>query len=574
MGNGARVSEETASRALAALLPRTQTGAARSAVALGPGVVVDGDRSFVGRGTAFDERELAKRIEGRQPPTVVVLRKTSSTLVRALRKRPPALLVVLGDVALPELPDTLVLGPRAVLRVDEKAARADNCTIACAHAADELEGLLRALGQRPVALALCPTPPWLPRWLDDETLQRATAVGYVPAASLGVAWARWGDEVASRRKARHVLVPVGVEAPSLDEPDAVHLAQTAAAHALERRTGPVFPSPRVLARIVDGLGGRGSDPPPTPEQLAMWAQARRALPLTGAAVGMATPRPGTTLSAPTSAFLAQRALLRAEAFEAAMKAEPPELEAIDEEAMHRSQQVLEGAGQTLTDQESKVVLRGFGFEVTRQAVASSPSGAAGFADRIGYPVVLKALSPDLRRRSDVGGVMLALSTAAAVRRAYATIVENVERRAPTARLDGVLVAEMIEDGLDVRCGGVRLPDGEVVIYGCITLPGSAGPDGVGAAVEPSLALHPLSGADALALAHAVVSRAPVPALRRETDPDVRGLAALLLRVSRLIEHTGDRIVSVDLGPARLVGPPRHWVTLDARITQKAHLEGV
>ena len=70
--------------------------------------------------------------------------------------------------------------------------------------------------------------------------------------------------------------------------------------------------------------------------------------------------------------------------------------------------MLKGAGQVLTHQESKVVLRGFGFEVTRQAAANSASGAAGFAERIGYPVVPKALSPDLRRRSDVGGVMPAL----------------------------------------------------------------------------------------------------------------------------------------------------------------------
>jgi hypothetical protein len=133
---------------------------------------------------------------------------------------------------------------------------------------------------------------------------------------------------------------------------------------------------------------------------------------------------------------------------------------------------------------------------------------------------------------------------------------------------------MIESGLDVRCGALRLPDGDIVIYGCIGYVGSTGPEGSGVAFEPALALHPLSGRDALALAHAVLSRAPVPALRRESDPDVLGLAALLLRVARLIEHAGDRIMSVDLGPARLVGPPRDWVTLDARITQRAHLEGL
>src|SRR5690606_24848039 len=151
-----------------------------------------------------------------------------------------------------------------------------------------------------------------------------------------------------------------------------------------------------------------------------------------------------------------------------------------------------------TDQESKVVLRGFGIEVTRQAVASSASGATGYAERIGYPVVLKALSPDLRRRSDIGAVVLGLDTAAAVRRAYATIVDNVERLAPTARLDGVLVSEMVDAGLDLHCGGVRTASGDVVLYGRATDSPSL--------VEPALGLSPLESEDALLLAQAVLSR--------------------------------------------------------------------
>ena len=84
----------------------------------------------------------------------------------------------------------------------------------------------------------------------------------------------------------------------------------------------------------------------------------------------------------------------------------PDVDDLDDEGLGRARELLRNAAEILTDQESKVVLRGFGFDVTRQAVANSASGAAGFADRIGYPVVLKVLSPDLRRRTDVGGVML------------------------------------------------------------------------------------------------------------------------------------------------------------------------
>ena len=109
---------------------------------------------------------------------------------------------------------------------------------------------------------------------------------------------------------------------------------------------------------------------------------------------MGEPHAGAALQAPTAAFLAQRVLLRARAHHATQDAAIEPLAELDEDGLERSTELLRNAAGVLTDHESKVVLRGFGFEVTRQAVANSASGAAGFADRIGYPVVLKALSPD------------------------------------------------------------------------------------------------------------------------------------------------------------------------------------
>jgi hypothetical protein len=64
----------------------------------------------------------------------------------------------------------------------------------------------------------------------------------------------------------------------------------------------------------------------------------------------------------------------------------------------------------------------------------------------------------------------------------------------------------------------------------------------------------------------------MPALRRQSDPDVPGLASVFARLSALFEHA-PRVLSVDLGPVRMLDP-RGLVTLDARITQEAHLEGL
>ncbi len=226
--------------------------------------------------------------------------------------------------------------------------------------------------------------------------------------------------------------------------------------------------------------------------------------------------------------------------------------------------MLEAAGEVLSDQESKVVLRGHGIEVTRQAFANSASGAASFADKIGYPVALKALSPELRRKRELGAVELDVQNAAAVKRAYAEIIANVEERAPTVQLDGVVVAEMISPGLDLRCGGLRMRSGGVAVY--------AHPV-VEAPIEPVLARSPLSPTDALLLAEAVLASVPVPARRRASDPDVTTLARLLLRLDAIFRHTGDRLLAIDLAPVRLLDGEREYVTLDARIVQRPHLEG-
>jgi hypothetical protein len=531
---------------------------------VGPGV---DESSYSGPGEHAKDRELAKAVKDGKA-AVVVVRKTSPTLLRALRDSPPALLVLTGEANaedlddLRQLEDTWVLGPSAVVRVQPPQKR-DGGHFICAHSRGELEGLTRAFRDEYLQCALSPTPRWLWQLLEDETLKACPVGGYIDLSALGSQWIRWSRS----RSSTHALVPVGVRSPDLDEDDDAALLAAAAAHSLERWTGPVFPAPRVISLVLAGLRARlepVTERAPSESELSVWMQAQRSLPVIGGALGMEFPSPGLNLAAPTSAFLAQRALVRAgdlqDALDRGHEGPPPP----DVDGPARAQEIMRNAGETLTDQESKVVLRGYGFDVTRQAVANSASGASGFAERIGYPVVLKALSPDLRRRSEVGGVVLDLETSAAVRRGYAEIVDNIERLAPTSHLDGVLVSEMLTDGVDLRCGGRRLESGEVVLYGVL--------QGASMPLEPALALAPMAIPDAIALAHAVISRAPVRALRRETDPDLRGLADVFSRLGTLFAEIGPRLESVDLGPIRF-NPERGYVVLDARITQQPHLQG-
>ena len=297
----------------------------------------------------------------------------------------------------------------------------------------------------------------------------------------------------------------------------------------------------------------------------MWAQARRALPAVGGAAGMETPGPGLALAAPTAAFLAQAARLRRAQTRALLASdrEPAPLQ-LDPSAVARAEEVLRGAGQVLSEHESKVVLRGFGVEITRQAVASSASGAAQYADTIGYPVVLKAVSPDLRRKQELGAVVLGLTTSAAVRRAYATIVHNVETHAPTAHLDGVLVAEQAPEGLELHCGAIRLHTGEMAIFGRAL--------GIAPASEASFALAPLSRTDARLLWPLREDRARiealVDALKPSRDERARVLALTdpaIAPLGRLRDPVAIRRLAAALGRRHLADATdllaREWAQL-------------
>lgn len=507
------------------------------------------------------DRELPKLLRERAsskagPPSIVACARFPTTLVRTLRQSLPDLVIATGD-EVPEL-DCKLLGPHATC-----CSTATARDVVCATDREELEALRSALG-RPTRLAISPTPSWLAQWLTDE-LDGHRCVGYVSRAALDLSWARWHDQAGHG----HVLVPLGLPAVELDAPPGrtpPDLATCVAGQSLERYTGPVFPAPQVLTRIFDELTGQEVA---SESAMELWRQAQRALPGVGGTLGMEAPLPGMSLEVPTAAYLAQRARLvrsrRVELTQSAALVGDVDESAVEDDGLQRASEVLRASGEVLTDHESKVVLRGIGIEITRQAVASSASGAAGFAARIGFPVVLKALSPDLRRRRELGAVALNLQNASAVRRAYGSIMRNVAQHAPTARLDGVVVAEMVGAGLEIRCGGIRLHDGSVAIFGL--------PLRANAVAEPCLALGPLENDDALLLADSVLSAMPFPALRRESDPDVQLLATIFERVDALFRHTEDRLLRVELSPIRLLGTERGYVTLDAQIIQRPHLEG-
>src|SRR6266536_1416551 len=124
-------------------------------------------------------------------------------------------------------------------------------------------------------------------------------------------------------------------------------------------------------------------------------------------------------------------------------------------------------GRTLLNEvESKQLLESAGIPTTSARLARGADEAAKLADELGYPVVLKVISADISHKSDVGGVVLSLGDAAAVRAACDAMMRTVKAAEPNARIDGASVQRQAAPGTEVIVGVTKDPQfGPVVMFG-------------------------------------------------------------------------------------------------------------
>jgi acetate---CoA ligase (ADP-forming) len=197
----------------------------------------------------------------------------------------------------------------------------------------------------------------------------------------------------------------------------------------------------------------------------------------------------------------------------------------------------------LSEVDSKSLLKAYGIATPKERVARTEREAINAVRRIGFPVVMKAVAPELAHKSDIGAVVLGLKSAAEVRNAYKRILVATKRARVT--LDGVLIAEQMSDGLELVIGANRDPEmGPVVLFGA---------GGVALELNPDVAVSaPLRNERA---ARVLIARTRVAkriaGYRGLAALDEEALAKALLAVSRLAVDLGPRLVSIDVNPILL-----------------------
>jgi acetyl coenzyme A synthetase (ADP forming)-like protein len=209
----------------------------------------------------------------------------------------------------------------------------------------------------------------------------------------------------------------------------------------------------------------------------------------------------------------------------------------------------------LTESEVLELLAAYGIPCVPSRFAASDSDAAGAAGALGYPVVLKVVSPALTHKTDVGGVRLDIDSAIELREACAEMRAAVARAAPQAAVSGFLVQKMMRGGRETIAGLSRDPAfGPLVMFGL-------GGVYVEALHDVIFRIAPITALDAHDMVHGLRGGAILDGVRGAPPVDFAALTDTLLRVSRLAADFPE-IAELDINP--LLAFPDRVCAVDAR----------
>ncbi|MCG0239990.1 MAG: acetate--CoA ligase family protein [Firmicutes bacterium] len=248
---------------------------------------------------------------------------------------------------------------------------------------------------------------------------------------------------------------------------------------------------------------------------------------------------------------------------------PPGPEAEEPAPVHPAIAAAATAGRHLLEPEAIGLLADYGVPTLPARWVRTPEEALAAADELGYPVVLKVVSPQILHKSDVGGVKLNLRDRDAVARAYHDLMARVRSAAPAAEIAGVLVTPFVTGGTETIVGLVRDPQfGPVVMFGL---------GGIYAEVfrDVRFRVAPFSREEALRMIGETRVSALLRGFRGSPPLDVEALADLLVAVGE-IGLRNPPIAEMDLNPVRVL--ERGLAVLDARVVLRPardtrHLDG-
>lgn len=202
-----------------------------------------------------------------------------------------------------------------------------------------------------------------------------------------------------------------------------------------------------------------------------------------------------------------------------------------------------------------------------EACATTAQEAIQAAEAMGWPVVLKIVSPDIVHKTEAGGVALDIGDTAATELAFARILANAAKHAPLARIDGVQVQKMMPPGYEMVVGAVNDADfGPMVMLGL-------GGIYVEVLRDVVFAPAPVDLAEAHEMIDRLAARQLLAGVRGEAPADIDALAQLLVSVSGLALAHAAEIEELELNPVLVYPAGRGVIAVDALVVPRRTASG-
>ncbi len=212
----------------------------------------------------------------------------------------------------------------------------------------------------------------------------------------------------------------------------------------------------------------------------------------------------------------------------------------------------------LLEEEGYEILKAYNFPIPKSKLVTNKEEAIKASKEIGYPVVLKIVSPDIIHKSDAGGVKVNINNEEELLNAYDTIINNVKRYNPNAKIRGILVEEMIKNGREVIIGANRDPKfGPTIMFGL-------GGIYVEALRDVIFRLAPVGSYEALRMINGIKASKLLDSIRGEKPRDKTALAECIERLSHLMLDFPE-IKEVDMNPVIVLEEGKGCRIADIRI---------
>jgi acyl-CoA synthetase (NDP forming) len=210
----------------------------------------------------------------------------------------------------------------------------------------------------------------------------------------------------------------------------------------------------------------------------------------------------------------------------------------------------------LLEPEAKEICRAYGLSVPEFRIVTDKNHAAEVAEKIGFPVVMKIVSPDILHKTEAGGVLLSVNTQEDVEKGFQKVVSNATAFKKNVRIEGVLVEHMAPSGIEVIVGGLRDPQfGPVVMFGL---------GGIFTEVlkDVTFGVAPINESDAHEMIRGIRGYRALTGFRNHLPADEIAIASMVVQVSKIMVEN-QQIGQIDLNPVMAYN--RGCSVLDARI---------